>query len=124
VTPEAWAIVARELNTVRQLARNWLPQEQAVKIARHLNEARRILRGGSLTKPKGRDQREREVLRQRVFEAYGGRCACCGESHPRVLTVDHVRPLKGRRRPKDVYKLIIRLGFPRTFKCCVSTAIN
>lgn len=59
MTPEAWAIVARELNTVRQLAHNWLTQEQAVKIARHLTEARRILRGGSSTKAKGRDPRAR-----------------------------------------------------------------
>jgi hypothetical protein len=116
VTPEAWTLVARELNTVRQLARNWLTQEQAAKIARHLNEARRILRGGPSTKAKGRDPREREALRLRVFEAYGGACACCGESHPRALTVDHVRPLKGRRRPKDVYKLIIREGFPASYQ--------
>jgi hypothetical protein len=55
-------------------------------------------------------------LRLRVFEAYGGACACCGESHPRALTVDHVKPLKGRRRPKDVYKLIVRLGFPPEYQ--------
>ncbi len=116
MTPEAWAIVARELNTVRQLARNWLPQERAVKIARHLAEARRILRGGTPRKSPRNDPRARDALRLRVFEAYGGACACCGENHPQALTVDHVRPLKGRRRPKDVYKLIVREGFPSDYQ--------
>lgn len=116
VTPEAWALIARELNTVRQLAHNWLTQERAAKIARHLNEARRILRGGPVRKSPRNDPHAREALRLRVFEAYGGRCACCGESHPRALTIDHVRPLKGRRRPKDVYKLIVRFGFPPDYQ--------
>lgn len=29
-------------------------------------------------------------VRRRVLEAYGGRCACCGETTPEFLAVDHV----------------------------------
>jgi hypothetical protein len=40
MSPEVWEQVARELNTVRQLSRNWLTVEQAEKIARHLARVR------------------------------------------------------------------------------------
>lgn len=33
-----------------------------------------------------------------------------------MLTVDHVKPLKGRRRPKDVYNLVVREGFPADYQ--------
>jgi hypothetical protein len=116
VSPETWAALARELNTLRQLARNWLAPDKAAKVARHLGEVRRLLRGGEPRKSPRNDPHAREALRLRVFEAYGGRCACCGESHPQALTLDHVRPLKGRKRPKDAYKLAVREGFPATFQ--------
>lgn len=34
--------------------------------------------------------RRYEALRKAALEAYGGSCACCGESEPDFLTVDHV----------------------------------
>lgn len=31
------------------------------------------------------------VLREQVFNAYGGyKCACCGETEPKFLTIDHI----------------------------------
>ncbi len=30
-------------------------------------------------------------LKLRVLQAYGGRCVCCGESDPDVLTIDHIK---------------------------------
>lgn len=32
----------------------------------------------------------REVLRKAVFEAYGNKCACCGETNRYFLAIDHV----------------------------------
>lgn len=33
---------------------------------------------------------ERAELRRAIFEAYGGKCTCCGEEHQSFLCVDHV----------------------------------
>jgi hypothetical protein len=38
-------------------------------------------------------RRFRSKWRSKAFEAYGGKnpsCACCGESHPEFLTIDHI----------------------------------
>lgn len=32
----------------------------------------------------------RRKQRERIIAAYGGQCACCGESLPEFLTVDHI----------------------------------
>ncbi len=69
--------------------------------------------------------------RDAVLNAYGNRCACCGESQAEFLTVDHVnndgskhrqnyRPwskAKSRRESgASVYNDIIKLGFPPDFQ--------
>ena len=117
MTPEVWEAVARELNTAKQLARNWLPQAQAEKIIRHLRETRRLIRGGEPPpKSERSDPAARDALRLCVFAAYGGRCACCGEAHPRVLTIDHVEPRRGRKRPKDIYRRVLAEGCPPAYQ--------
>ncbi|MFM9966734.1 MAG: hypothetical protein ACKV2Q_36640 [Planctomycetaceae bacterium] len=78
-------------------------------------------------------ERKRQ-LKAEVMNAYGGACACCGESHIEFLTIDHVdgsgaehrrrvgkgegiyRDLKARGFPKDGYQVLclncnIALGF-------------
>ncbi len=48
-------------------------------------------------------------LRRKVYEAYGDKCVCCGESNPLFLTIDHInndgaqhrRALNRRRRGSD-----------------------
>ncbi len=32
----------------------------------------------------------REKLKQIVYQAYGNKCACCGEAEPKFLSIDHV----------------------------------
>ena len=32
----------------------------------------------------------RQTIKQEVINHYGGKCACCGESHPSVLCIDHI----------------------------------
>ena len=60
-------------------------------------------------------KRQREVVSE-VIAALGGACYCCGETHPKFLTVDHVEPLgDNANRPHMyvVYRQIRAEGYPR-----------
>ena len=56
--------------------------------------------------------------RSDVLEAYGNCCACCGESTPEFLTVDHVNN-DGAQHRKSVpggtrfYHWLVKAGFPK-----------
>jgi hypothetical protein len=60
----------------------------------------------------------RQLLRMQVLEAYGGRCACCGESTPEFLGVDHIYN-DGAKHRKEVgsgsafYSWLRKRGFPK-----------
>lgn len=59
-------------------------------------------------------------LRKIVFDHYGRKCSCCGETIPQFLTIDHVngggsRHRKARNRG-GVYLDIIRSGFPDSYR--------
>ncbi len=76
--------------------------------------------------PQRKYSRDRAARDRREFlDAYGGRCACCGETEPRFLCLDHVnrdgvrdraatggrntgiiRRLKKQGWPKDGYRLL------------------
>src|SRR5579859_3003759 len=45
---------------------------------RHMDQSRAIV------------QRYKAKLKKEVMEAYGNKCACCGESEPQFLTIDHI----------------------------------
>lgn len=71
-------------------------------------------------------KRHRDAVRAAMIEAYGGRCACCGETTPAFLTLDHangggnehrrrynqrsnqgvVRELRNAGWPQDGYRLL------------------
>jgi hypothetical protein len=59
-----------------------------------------------------------ERLRLECIAAYGGRCVCCGEDHPRLLTIDHVND-DGAYERKSIRSLPVliaklkREGWPR-----------
>lgn len=63
-----------------------------------------------------------EAIRQEMVLAYGGKCACCGETQHQLLTIDHIfgggtehrkqlgggnlyKALKNQGWPKDLYRL-------------------
>lgn len=58
-------------------------------------------------------------LRERVLDEYGRRCACCGETTPEFLGIDHIyndgeahrRELKGYGR--SIYRWLAINGFPK-----------
>jgi hypothetical protein len=59
------------------------------------------IRTQSETKKHVFDRRGRKfVSKQEMIDAYGGRCACCGEAEPEFLTLDHVGGGGGEHRKK------------------------
>lgn len=57
------------------------------------------------------------ALREEIFQQYGAKCACCGESEPLFLELDHVnndgqeeRQGKGRGS-RNIYALVKKGGF-------------
>lgn len=67
---------------------------------------------------------KRERQRTEVIEAYGGHCNCpgCHVIHAALLTIDHIEPAHHRRTghirrsTRDIYREIIKLGFPPDFQ--------
>src|SRR3990167_3944786 len=56
--------------------------------------------------------------RQEVFDHYGNRCECCGETEPMFLTVDHING-GGREHNKligNLYRWLVSNGFPKGFR--------
>jgi hypothetical protein len=70
--------------------------------------------------------RIRQKTKDQVFEAYGGkRCACCGETEPLFLSIDHVNNDGAAHRKEigeagrggmKVYRWLIKNGFPPGFQ--------
>jgi hypothetical protein len=73
-------------------------------------------------------RRLRARRRQAILEGYGGKCACCGETEPAFLALDHVGDdgrahraslaMNGAREAPNhvVYGDVIKRGFPPTFQ--------
>lgn len=56
-----------------------------------------------------------------VIDAYGAKCACCGEVERRFLTVDHVNNDGSKRRKMDgkgrrLYRMLVKENFPPNFQ--------
>lgn len=67
------------------------------------------------------NQRSRDrhyALRNRIFKAYGGKCACCGERRREFLAIDHILGggLEHRRKMggcRNVYRAVESQGYPK-----------
>jgi hypothetical protein len=58
-------------------------------------------------------------LKVEVFSAYGKRCACCGETNPLLLQLDHVNNDGKKHRHLiwfQLYRRIKQAGFPNDFQ--------
>ena len=56
--------------------------------------------------------------RQEVFDHYGNKCECCGETEPMFLTVDHING-GGKKHGKKVGNMYVWLastGYPEGFR--------
>lgn len=66
----------------------------------------------------------RVKIRNQVFNHYGGKCACCGESELGFLSIDHINndgsldvmPSGKRRTGSLLYANIILNNYPETFQ--------
>jgi hypothetical protein len=61
--------------------------------------------------------RQRKQLRKETLEAYGNRCACCGETTPEFLTIDHVANDGAKHRKEigsRIYEWLKENGFPKS----------
>ena len=71
-----------------------------------------LSRTDPIREKKGRRKRKLEVI-----EAYGGECACCGETNPVLLTIDHIHN-NGKEHRKEMsggdqlYIWLKKEGFP------------
>jgi len=65
----------------------------------------------------------RNHIKKAVFDHYGWRCNCCGETTPQFLTLDHINNdgYKEKKVNKSssadaVYRNVIKLNFPDTYQ--------
>jgi len=64
-------------------------------------------------------KRKRDELRDEVLDAYGGKCACCGEVERDFLTIDHINGGGTAHRKAihgKVYNQLRRDGFPLGYR--------
>lgn len=55
-------------------------------------------------------------LRQDLLDAYGHKCACCGETTDEFLELDHINGGGNKHRKletKDLYSLLKKQGYPK-----------
>lgn len=68
-------------------------------------------------------QEWRATVASEVLAAYGGKCACCGETEPLFLEIDHVNNDGGKHRREEVgrggtsmYSWLKQHGYPEGFQ--------
>lgn len=66
------------------------------------------------------DKKRRIKIKEKVFQHYGGnppRCACCGETIPEFLSVDHIHGTDdSRNRSHRLYVWLFHKNFPPGFQ--------
>jgi hypothetical protein len=77
----------------REYARRyyWAHREERIAYQKNLDPAHR----------QKRTQKYRKILRDEVYEHYGNKCACCGETERRFLSIDHING-RGRERRQNL----------------------
>ena len=71
-----------------------------------------------------RDRQSKESyirLRDKIFNAYGNKCACCGETERDFFEIDHVhgggkQHFNSHTSPIGVYREIVRAGYPTDYR--------
>lgn len=94
--------------------RSKLPDVKAKAAVMHDRWYRRQGRLDCLRNRRRRGEQEKRA----VIEAYGGKCACCGEARPEFLTIDHIYGDGGAERKlinggAFFYHHLRMLGYPK-----------
>ena len=114
-----WYLTNRK--TIRAKARKYYRQHKDICDARVKRYEARLGKAKVLAYRRLHNKTYNRRLRDELIAAYGGKCACCGESEREFLTLDHVGNWGGRHRRKFGWKakgkgLFLRLkrkGFPK-----------
>jgi len=100
----------RERNKLQEFK---LKQSIRHKIWRNKNKER------LLKKNRDYNNIKRKKSRKLVFENYGKKCECCGESNIKFLTIDHING-GGRKHRKEIkghlYSWLVKNNFPNGFQ--------
>ena len=68
--------------------------------------------GATFEKPLSRNTAANRIIRDKVLDALGGKCACCGTELREFLTVDHIHGGGGRHRAENsngyFYRLLLK----------------
>ncbi|MBW2645112.1 MAG: hypothetical protein JRE23_02835 [Deltaproteobacteria bacterium] len=71
-------------------------------------------------KNNARVAKDRRDKRMKCIEHYGGKCACCGESHYEFLAIDHIngggRVHRASLGTKSFHRWLIKNNFPEGFR--------
>ncbi len=74
----------------------------------------------SLEKMSEYNKKRNARIRKLVFDHYGHECVCCGETEDKLLTIDHIVPIGGKRRRKTesgkLYQYLVQNHFPEGFQ--------
>lgn len=92
----------------------------------HIQARRALARSQYQVSPEKRRKRNRYMklwqaaLRAEILRAYGGECACCGESAPKFLAIDHINSDAHKEHTRTggstFYGRIKRRGFPPEYQ--------
>jgi RNA polymerase-binding transcription factor DksA len=79
---------------------------------------------------------KRREIKLKIINAYGGKCACCGENIPEFLTLEHIKgggqkerkALRSKYSCQSLYKKLINENFPSgysilCFNCNITKGI-
>jgi hypothetical protein len=85
-----------------------------------INARIKLSRSQNLEKFQKRDREGWQRLRTKVIMAYGGKCACCGETELKFLTIDHINNDGHIERKNASLQTIFRRlrdrGYPDTYQ--------
>lgn len=109
----------------RDAANKWCKEN---KSRRNTNDRKRRAQeksGGNNTRNADANRRCRLRLKNEVMNAYGGACACCGETELEFLTIDHINNDGAKQRrdnPKihgggALYRWLRKQDWPSGFQC-------
>jgi hypothetical protein len=91
---QEWREANRE--RARELSRGWRNRKLAEGTPEEVERIRQ--------QERDKTKRNQAKLRDDVFGAYGGyTCACCGETEPKFLSIDHINNDGGKERRSGLY---------------------
>lgn len=88
----------RKKNPEKQLEYNQVyklkyPQKVKEKMKKYYENVRKEVLANDVNFPKINRERVKKYYknkRSKVLDHYGNKCACCGETNPKFLTIDHI----------------------------------